>query len=651
MSQRTGERYRIEEQIGSGGMATIYRATDTVLQRPVALKLLNDQMDPALQTRLQAEAQAVAQLNHPNIVNVYDVGDLEGAPYIVMEYVQGTNLKRLIQEHGPLPLREAEDVVRQVGAALAYAHRNGIVHCDVKPHNILIAPDGRAKLVDFGIAQAQVDRKRRKDEQVYGTPLYIAPEQAAGQSVSPATDVYGLGLVLWEAATGAPPEKPDPTEPVRLPYAQVRLPRGLARVIQIATATEPTDRYSSIEDMMRDLASWRGAIDPAGQTTVVQSPTPRPVPYAGAAVAAAGAARVTPAPTRDARSAQPAAEPRRKRRRLPLLPLAALLLLLVGLGVVAGTNALRDTNFADIGGNIFGRNAGSAGSGNDDAVASGNVGTPHLVGKPLAQARTEAKERELTVRAEYDPNSDRPPGTVTEQTPVPGEPMERGGAIAVVVAGDEDTRIVGDGPTPTVRQVAGHRLVQMRALDQPVEVIIREDGERRVATLQPGEYAVAQAESVRVDGNPAAQLEINVDQGRYRGTLLEVANRFSKVPVAGPGAFVQFGPLSSSPPQPVQQSDAATTEEQAAPAPAQEAPPPAPDTDTTQPLETGDAAEEPQGDGEGDAGAEDRKPPKPEKGDKEKREAEKEEERLDNSGPGSESSGRRGGRDGEDEDD
>ncbi len=313
----------MQEQIGSGGMAKVFRAEDSVLKRPVALKLLTNRADPGIKQRFQEEAQAVASMNHPNIVSVYDVGERDGWPYIVMEYVDGTNLKHLIRQRGALPPEQAVDIVSQVASALEYAHGRGLVHCDVKPHNIIISKDGRAKLLDFGIAQAQLDRNRKTSEQVLGTPLYMAPEQGMGRAVSPATDVYGLGLVLWEALTGRAPERPDPEGPISLDFSRARLPKGLEQVVRKATATRPEDRYETVGEMMRALRSPKVTSSLAQQATVAFAPAQE-----------AEEAGTPPAPTMKVTQPRraPARRPPRRRSGIGLLPVIALILLVLTLG-------------------------------------------------------------------------------------------------------------------------------------------------------------------------------------------------------------------------------------------------------------------------------------------------------------------------------
>ena len=197
-------RYRVLAQIAGGGMAVVYKAHDTVLNRVVAVKVLRDTFaqDVDFRARFQREAQAAANLTHPNIVTVYDYGQDGPQSYIVMEYVEGRDLKTVIRGEAPLPLDRATDLMVQACAALGAAHRAGLVHCDVKPQNILVTNDGRVKVTDFGIARAMSASVPQNVETVWGTPHYFSPEQAAGEPPTPASDVYSLGVVLYEMLAG-----------------------------------------------------------------------------------------------------------------------------------------------------------------------------------------------------------------------------------------------------------------------------------------------------------------------------------------------------------------------------------------------------------------------------------------------------------------
>ena len=200
-------RYQLLEPLGTGGMAQVYRARDLMLERFVAINAGSDySADPAVQVRFRQEAKAAANLSHPNIVTVHDFGFDQSKLFIVMEHVPGTNLKIMIDNLGKFSPEDALPIIIQACAGLGYAHRAGIVHCDVKPHNILITPDHRVKVTDFGIARAISGIHPDEQNDVVGVRRCIfRPEQAAGQALSPASDVYSLGVVMYEMLTGRPP--------------------------------------------------------------------------------------------------------------------------------------------------------------------------------------------------------------------------------------------------------------------------------------------------------------------------------------------------------------------------------------------------------------------------------------------------------------
>ena len=200
-------RYALEVLVGSGGMADVYRAKDQLLERTVAVKILHQQYenDTEFIARFQREAKAAARITHPNIVNVFDVGVAEGRHYIVMEYVPGRTLKERIKEEGPVPAVQALEIARQIAGALAQAHANNLVHCDIKPHNILVMPDGNVKVADFGIARAVTESTMTYNDNIMGSVHYFSPEQARGTIITPKSDVYSLGVVLYEMLTGRIP--------------------------------------------------------------------------------------------------------------------------------------------------------------------------------------------------------------------------------------------------------------------------------------------------------------------------------------------------------------------------------------------------------------------------------------------------------------
>lgn len=283
-----GDRYLLGEVIGRGGMADVYRATDELLHRPVAVKVLRDTAENENdRQRFTAEARTLARLNHVNLVTVLDAGITAEQPYLVMELVEGTTLGASGQE-GPLPLEQVGQVGAQVADALAYAHSQGIVHRDVKPGNVLLGSDGRARLADFGIARLIGDTVRHtKTGHAIGTPAYLSPEQVLGDEVTPAVDVYSLGLVLLEALTGERAYPGSPTEAalVRLskpPHVPSSLPAPWRDLLERMTAREPADRPSAAEvaEHLRAPAPAPTAADPT-RTMVMAPPAPAAATPAG----------------------------------------------------------------------------------------------------------------------------------------------------------------------------------------------------------------------------------------------------------------------------------------------------------------------------------------------------------------------------------
>jgi serine/threonine protein kinase len=201
-------RYQVEGRIGTGGMAEVYRARDLMLERTVAIKLLKEDFarDPVFRERFRQEAKAAANLSHPNIVTIHDFGFDDHQIFIVMEYIPGTDLKTILESRGALNIEESLHLMIQACAGVGYAHREGLVHCDVKPHNMIVTPDQRLKVTDFGIARALASIHSQEVSNVtWGSPQYFSPEQAAGRPPSPASDVYSLGVVFYEMLTGRLP--------------------------------------------------------------------------------------------------------------------------------------------------------------------------------------------------------------------------------------------------------------------------------------------------------------------------------------------------------------------------------------------------------------------------------------------------------------
>jgi len=281
-------RYQLLHTLGTGGMAIVYRAYDRMLERPVAVKILRQDFtsDQAFRERFRQEARAAANLSHPNIVTVHDFGfDDAGRPFIVMELMPGTDLKSMIKQRGIFGVDEAISLMVQACEGIGYAHRAGLVHCDVKPHNMLVSPDGRLKVTDFGIARALASiLPDEQAEVVWGSPQYFAPEQAAGQAPSPASDVYSLGVILYEMLAGRLPfNANDPEELARMhketrPVSPRRynpqITPTLEQIILKVLSKEPAQRYRSADQLGRVLHNI--ILNPVNYaSTVVAAPPER----------------------------------------------------------------------------------------------------------------------------------------------------------------------------------------------------------------------------------------------------------------------------------------------------------------------------------------------------------------------------------------
>ncbi len=331
--QRIGERYELRQCIGIGGMARVYLAYDHLLNREVAVKILTPALaaDPLFVERFRREAQAAAALNHPNIVTIYDTGTTDDTYYIVMEYVPGPNLKETIRARGPLPESEALPIGAQVAAALGAAHAHHLIHRDIKPHNILLSPEGNAKVTDFGIARAAGASQLTATQTVMGTAHYLSPEQALHQPLDGRSDLYSLGVVLYEALTGRVPFEGDSLVAVAMrqvhdpppPMRQINpgiSPRAEA-VVMRALAKDPADRYQSAAEMGTALMEANRTLHPpAGGPTQTLSPV-----VETATLSPVRPPRIPPT--------LPIAEGRRPRRWLILPAVAALCALLVMIGL------------------------------------------------------------------------------------------------------------------------------------------------------------------------------------------------------------------------------------------------------------------------------------------------------------------------------
>lgn len=263
--QEVANRYEIISLIGQGGMADVYKAKDIILNRIVAIKILREKLshDAMTLVRFQREASAASRLSHPNVVDIYDVGESDGMHYIVMEFIRGRTLKQLIQQRGALSVSESIQIMTQLTSAIDHAHKHNIIHRDIKPQNVLVKDDGTVKITDFGIAIANDAVQLTLNNAVMGSAHYLAPETAQGKEPTAQVDIYSLGIVFYELLTGDVPfHGKTPTEiavkHLRQPIPYVRdfnpaIPQAVENIILKATAKDPKDRYSSAYAMLEDL--------------------------------------------------------------------------------------------------------------------------------------------------------------------------------------------------------------------------------------------------------------------------------------------------------------------------------------------------------------------------------------------------------------
>ncbi len=486
---KLGGRYQVQDRIGTGGMATVYRGLDEVLGRTVAIKTMLPQYanDPSFAARFKQEAQAAAALQSPYIVSVYDWGKDADTYYIVMEYLRGTDLKTGIRKHGALDCKKVAQIGSQIAQALSVAHKHDIIHRDIKPQNIMVQPDGNIKVMDFGIARAK-NSHLTQDNSVLGTAHYVSPEQTQGKELGPTTDIYSLGIVMYEAATGQVPFQGDDAISVALkqvneqpkPPSQLNpnVDPQLEAIILKCMQKNPADRFQTADELSRTLRDYLAGRMQAVNTATSVLPAAATSKLERGATPMVGGTATMPRVERTGRFRQSAtqqaaeaeAERQRKRKRNVILAVAggivAAVLVIVALVSLLGSGTAMRT-------------------------------VPNLSNLTVEQA-VEAIEKEGFEAGEpqyvYDDNV--PEGRVVEQDPEPNRQMPEGSVINFKVS---------NGPTPVEEvevpdlrgmtadeaeeELSKHKLLGKRGDD--VESDDYEEGEVAEQDLEPGSTANA----------------------------------------------------------------------------------------------------------------------------------------------------------------
>jgi hypothetical protein len=469
-------RYRLIAPVGEGGMATIWRAVDEQLDREVAVKLLREQFgsDAGFAARFRQEARAAGSLSHPNIVPVYDYGtDTDGSQFIVMQLVEGDNLATVLRERSVLETDDAVRVALGVASALEAAHRRGLVHRDVKPGNILITDDGDVKVTDFGIARAVAEASMTVTGTTLGSVHYFSPEQARGDEVTGASDVYALGIVLYEMLTGRRPFEGDSAAGVALkrlnedpppPSTYRPVPSGLSAIVMRALQREPRDRFPDAGSFAEALRVWQK--DPAagaaaaGVAAAAGSPPPSaaPIPPSGEPTVYVPPRVAMPSDRTPSGVGPPPGRPPEEEERQGqpwwTWALALLAVLLLGLIGFLGMQIL-----------------GGLGSGPTPTPSAEQVEVPNWVGDSIVAVRREAEDLGLDLEEQREPSDDVERNRVISTRPPGGELVPEGATITVVVSSGADTvpvpSLVGQTEDQAIATLAAAGLTEGNVSSEP----------------------------------------------------------------------------------------------------------------------------------------------------------------------------------------
>lgn len=435
-------RYRLFKKIGEGGLAEVFQAQDMALDRTVAVKVLRPQYtrDPNFLVNFHREAQSAARLSDSYIVAVYDFGQDKHRPYIVMEWIAGSDLRAAINEQTKIPVDLAVEYAIQICSAVGAAHRASLVHGDLKPGNILITPTNQAKVTDFGLARALGESAMDEGEVVWGTPAYFAPEQAAGDRVLPATDVYAIGIIIYEMVTGRVPFVGVDDQDVarkqlyeaHIPVDQLdsRIPEPLARIIDAAMAKNPNERFLTADHLREALIMYKqGVLSAAGYHAPISAVVGSPLQAVGYPPAPVVAPLAKPDFTPAAQAAAAAKSPRGRQNGFDVIMLMlGLVAIIAVIGLIPLFVAVYRAYLPSFGGN---RAVATA----LPTLQPGQVRVPDLVGQEEAVARAGLQELSLEMVVEgEEAHPTYPAFTIVRQTVAAGSAVDLGSAVGVVLS-------------------------------------------------------------------------------------------------------------------------------------------------------------------------------------------------------------------------